>query len=114
MADYSNEMNLAREAAYAGADIIKSYQANFDFKIDLKGKNDLVTEADLEVEKRILEIITDAFPDDHILAEETEQGTSLPVERTWLETPSTALPTLRMAFPFSVSQSPCGKTGCRN
>lgn len=104
MADYSDEMDLARDAAYAGADIIKTYQANFDFEIDLKGKNDLVTDADLEVEKRILEIITDAFPDDHILAEETEQGRSLPEKRSWLIDPIDGTTNFAHGFPiFCVS-----------
>lgn len=104
MADYSNELEIARKAAFAGAEIMRSYQENFDFEIDLKGKNDLVTDADLEVEKKVLNIITDAFPDDYILAEETEQGTRLPEKRSWLVDPIDGTTNFAHGFPiFCVS-----------
>lgn len=99
MTAYEKELETAKHAAYKAADIITSYSDKNDFGIDLKGKNDLVTDADLASEEKILEMITAAFPDDHILAEETEQGQSMPDTRTWLVDPIDGTTNFAHGFP---------------
>ena len=42
--------------------------------IDKKGEIDLVTEVDLEVERRFRELIVERFPDHDVLGEETGRG----------------------------------------
>ncbi|MCJ7772813.1 MAG: hypothetical protein MUP22_06730, partial [Desulfobacterales bacterium] len=57
-------------AALKGAKILRSYFGNVE-NISKKGAIDLVTEADLNSEKAIIETIRNAFPDHSILAEES-------------------------------------------
>ena len=59
----------SRLALQAGA-VLRQYQ-NRDFNISKKGPIDLVTEADLEVEKLVVSKILERFPDHSVLAEET-------------------------------------------
>lgn len=104
MPDYSNELEIAKEAARTAADIIREFKTNRDFEINFKGKNDLVTDADLASEKKILEIIQGAFPDDQILAEETSQQHVVPEQRTWLIDPIDGTTNFAHGFPvFCVS-----------
>ncbi len=87
MPDFSTELKVARTAADAAAEIINKYQHEHSFSINYKGKNDLVTEADLKAEKEILSIIREEYPEDQILAEETASEGLLPEDRTWLIDP---------------------------
>ena len=87
MGPYSGELQTARTAAAAAAELINSYRQNLDFDIEYKGKNDLVTDADLEAEKTILGILSDAYPDDRFMAEESSQDQQMPEARTWLVDP---------------------------
>ena len=87
MSDYTIELNVAKQAAKSAAGIIEKYQEESNFSVDFKGKNDLVTEADLKAEQDILSILRQNFPDDHILAEETSRKNELPEGRTWLVDP---------------------------
>ena len=57
-------------AAYKGGNILRSLYGKIN-KIDKKGAIDLVTEADTESEKAIIETIKKLFPDHTILAEES-------------------------------------------
>ena len=57
-------------AAYKGGNILRSHYGKIN-KIDKKGAIDLVTEADTESEKAIIETIKKLFPDHTILAEES-------------------------------------------
>lgn len=57
-------------AAYKGGNVLRSKYGGVS-KIDKKGVNDLVTEADTESEKIIIETIRNVFPDHTILAEES-------------------------------------------
>lgn len=104
MADYSEELKIAKEAAHSAADIIRDFLNSHDLKINFKGKNDLVTEADVTAEKEILRIIRDAFPDDQILAEETSHQQVLPEKRTWMVDPIDGTTNFAHGFPvFCVS-----------
>lgn len=99
MSNYNNELEVAREAAQAASIIIKEIQANHDFEISFKGKNDLVTDADVQAEQRILEIVREAFPEDQILAEESSTEQVLPIERTWLIDPIDGTTNFAHGFP---------------
>ena len=57
-------------AAYHGGKILQTHFGKI-FKISKKGVIDLVTEADIETEKRIIAIIQKKFPDHSILSEES-------------------------------------------
>lgn len=87
MPNYSKELELAIRAAKEAAEIIRTHNRNQSFDVGFKGKNDLVTDADLASEKKILSLIRDAFPDDEVLAEETEQASSISDDRTWMIDP---------------------------
>ena len=61
---------VAVAAAYKGARVIMPFYGRLS-KINKKGAIDLVTEADIESEKIIIETIKAVFPDHSILAEES-------------------------------------------
>ncbi len=100
MPDYSEELEIAITAAREAADLIQAYRAENTFNVDLKGKNDLVTDADLAAEERILGILRNAFPEDQILAEETEQEPVLPESRTWMVDPIDGTTNFAHGFPI--------------
>jgi myo-inositol-1(or 4)-monophosphatase len=58
-------------AAYKGQRVLLSHYGRGKSKIDKKGVIDLITEADTESEKTIIQTIKKAFPDHTILAEES-------------------------------------------
>ncbi len=97
--DYLKEVDVAREAAFAAAEVMFRYQRQ-GFEIKLKGKNDLVTQADLDCEKAILEIIQKYYPDDQFLAEETHQSSKLTNERTWVIDPIDGTTNFAHSFPI--------------
>jgi len=73
------------KAAFESGRILKSYFGNISH-IRKKGLVDLVTEADVASEKKIIEIIRKAFPNHSILAEESglDQGD---VDHQWIIDP---------------------------
>lgn len=99
MSNYTPELNTARKAAAAAAEIIRDFQSNYNFSIDFKGKNDLVTDADLKSEQQILSIIRDEFPDDCILAEESSEDLAFSEGRTWLIDPIDGTTNFAHGFP---------------
>ena len=62
---------------------------NRDVRIDMKGAIDLVTEADLEVERMCRRILAERFPSHAILAEElsSEAGQGRPSDHCWVFDP---------------------------
>lgn len=80
-----SEFEIARQAALAGGDVIAKY---FRTAIEVRGKQsfNLVTTADIESERIIVQTIRDRFPNDAILGEEGTQG-SLEAERLWIVDP---------------------------
>lgn len=68
--DLSNLKRVGIGAAYKGAEIIRSYYGRIS-KINKKGVIDLVTEADIGSERKIIETIRSVYPDHSILAEES-------------------------------------------
>jgi len=99
MADFTIELNVAKKAAKAASQIISKYQRERNFSVDYKGKNDLVTEADVTAEEEIVSIIQKAFPEDDILAEETAEQATLPQGRTWLIDPIDGTTNFTHGFP---------------
>ncbi len=75
-ADGRSALDVALEAARAAGDIIRGGWDS-DLQITFKGRNDIVTDADVAAEKAVLEILTNAFPDFGILAEESQ-----PIDKT--------------------------------
>jgi myo-inositol-1(or 4)-monophosphatase len=68
--DIEHAERVGIEAIYNGARVIRNYFGRIS-QINQKGAFDLVTEADTESEKKIMETIRKAFPDHAILAEES-------------------------------------------
>lgn len=99
MSKYTPELNVARKAAGAAAEIIRDFQSGSNFSVNFKGKNDLVTSADLKSEQKIISILQNAFPDDHILAEESSDQLTLPEGRTWLIDPIDGTTNFAHGFP---------------
>ena len=95
---YNKELNTARQAVKeAGKCLMRRF--NKTNQISRKGVIDLVTEADLQSEKIILEIIRESFPDDSILAEETGKHGSIK-ERAWIIDPLDGTTNFAHGFPF--------------
>jgi myo-inositol-1(or 4)-monophosphatase len=81
-----HELTAAQEAAKAAAAILLSgwgKAPTFQFK---SSNTDLVTEFDRRTERAVLEVLTDAFPDDGIMAEEGGRHAS-GSGRTWYVDP---------------------------
>lgn len=98
----SQEMNLdvAMKAADKGADYLRKFiRTNRDLNIKYKGKNDLVTEADLQVESILKDHISKAFTDDKFLAEESSDDWILTNDRTWIIDPIDGTTNFAHGFP---------------
>lgn len=99
MSKYTPELNTAKKAAGEAAKIIREFQSSNNFSVNFKGKNDLVTDADLQSEKKIISILKEAFPDDHILAEESSDKLTMPEGRIWLIDPIDGTTNFAHGFP---------------
>lgn len=97
--NYKNELEIAKKAAIEASKIIREYAQKTSLNVRLKGKNDLVTDADIRSEEKIIEVIRSAFPQDQILAEESEAKTSLPEGRVWIVDPIDGTTNFTHAFP---------------
>ncbi len=99
---WEEELAVAREAAQAAGEILNRLFGRVN-RVAKKGRNDLVTEADVEAEKAILDIIAGHFPRDSILTEEAGEQRHGP-ERLWLIDPLDGTTNFAHAFPvFAVS-----------
>jgi len=83
--NWEEELAVAREASRDAGEKLKRLLGRVH-QITRKGKIDLVTEADLEAERTIVEAIRRRFPQDSILTEETGEHKALP-ERVWIVDP---------------------------
>ena len=79
------ELRVAREAARAGGAIVARYFRE-GFAIRDKDVGNLVTEADVEAERAIVEVIRRAFPAHAVIAEEGHQGDA-GAEHLWIVDP---------------------------
>ncbi|MEX2478753.1 MAG: inositol monophosphatase family protein [Gracilimonas sp.] len=99
MSSYKKELKTAKKAASEASKIIREYADKATLNVQLKGKNDLLTDADLASEKKIIDILKAAFPNDEILAEESTQKTELPDGRVWVIDPIDGTTNFAHAFP---------------
>ena len=97
--NFFKELETAKLAANEAAKIIRTYRADESFGIKMKGKNDLVTDADVASEKKVLEVIKAEFPDDQFLAEESTHYTELPDGRIWIIDPIDGTTNFAHGFP---------------
>lgn len=95
----SRDFEVALEAARNGAGVVRSYRKS-DLNLRYKGINDLVTDADLASEKKILEVIRDSFPKDEFLAEETADNLEIPSGRVWIVDPIDGTTNFAYGFPI--------------
>ncbi len=101
---YSQELETAKKAAKEASVVIRGFAKERSFNIELKRKNDLVTDADLASEKKIIEVIKATFPEDHFLAEESNTHTELPEGRVWIIDPIDGTTNFSHGFaPYCVS-----------
>ncbi len=93
-------LDIAMIAADKAAKLIRSFHRDKkDLNIEFKGKNDLVTKADLASEALIKEVIGNKFPDDIFLAEESFDGIALTDQRTWIIDPIDGTTNFAHGFP---------------
>jgi len=93
------DLKTALKAARKGVDTVKSFR-NEKLKIDYKGKHDLVTDADMETERAIIEMISAQFPEDEILAEESFKNLSFSERRLWIIDPIDGTTNFAYDFPI--------------
>lgn len=68
-------LNIAIRAARAAGDlIVREMDRVSDISVDIKGKNDFVTEVDKQAENIIISTIKNSYPDHAFLGEETGQS----------------------------------------
>lgn len=96
---YAKELKIIKKAAIEASKIITEYAERTSFTVEMKGKNDLITDADVASENKIIKIITEAFPKDAILAEESSQKTELPEGRVWIIDPIDGTTNFAHGFP---------------
>lgn len=93
------ELGVAIDSAMeAGKELRRKFGQAIEVK--KKGAIDLVTEADLEAEKIILDRIRRDFPQDYILAEESGDMGEESAQRTWLVDPLDGTTNFAHGFPF--------------
>ncbi len=80
-----NTQDIALFAAREAGGILARF-FNDGFSVRHKGVSDLVTDADISAERRIAEIIRNAFPDHAVLGEEENAG-SIDAEHLWVVDP---------------------------
>lgn len=97
--NYQKELEISKKAAANAAKIISKYASTGAFGVELKGKNDLVTDADLASEKEIINTIKEIFPEDEFLAEESSTKTELPNGRVWIIDPIDGTTNFAHGFP---------------
>ena len=108
---WQKELEVGRTAIQAAGDILSRHlgQVNHIMK---KGEIDLVTEADIQAEKAVLDILRQAYPDDSILSEEAGER-ERSSHRTWVIDPLDGTTNFAHAFPFfavSIALEVRGKT----
>lgn len=85
--EYSAELEVAIAAAREAGSMLREKQGHVT-GVRRKGVIDLVTDADLAAERLIAGRLSDAFPDDQLLAEEgTDAGDNSSSSRRWIVDP---------------------------
>ena len=96
-------LNIAIRAARAAGDlIVREMDHISDISVDIKGKNDFVTEVDRQAEHTIINTIRNSYPDHAFLGEET--GSSGNSDFLWIIDPLDGTTNFLHNFPhFAVS-----------
>ncbi|HKF28818.1 MAG TPA: 3'(2'),5'-bisphosphate nucleotidase CysQ [Candidatus Binataceae bacterium] len=82
------ELILARKAAQAAGDILRGHWRRGDYQIGSKGKDNPVTQADLEADRALKRLLHDPFPGYGWLSEETADSEArLKCRRVWIVDP---------------------------
>lgn len=96
----SKNLETALQAARNAAELIREKAENHrNLDVRFKGRNDIVTEADVQAEKVIINTIKEKFPEDQFLAEETSGEHQLTDERTWIIDPIDGTTNFAHGFP---------------
>ncbi len=95
---WDKELEVARQAAREAGNLLKDRFGRVQH-VTKKGKTDLVTEADFESERTIMDIILKGFPEDGVVAEESGEHTRSS-SRIWLIDPLDGTVNFAHAFPF--------------
>ena len=86
--DLRAEQQVAETAARVAGEIIRLYYDQGGAAIETKADQSPVTQADKDANAAILAILTEAFPDDAILSEETpDTEARLAAKRVWIIDP---------------------------
>lgn len=96
----SPELLAALDAAREGAECVREFSSRASFSIHKKGPRDLVTDADVATERRIIERLKEQFPDDRILGEETAAPDWNPEGRWWIIDPIDGTTNFAHGFPI--------------
>ena len=94
----NKDLEVALKAARKGAAVINSFQKE-EIDIEYKGRHDLVTKADLQTEKEILDVINRHFPDDYVMAEESAGEQRDLDGRVWIVDPIDGTTNFAYRFP---------------
>lgn len=98
----SPELHTAKEAAAAAAEISRDYYRG-NFTVTIKDDLTPVTQADVECEQAIREVILAAFPGDGFFGEETGKS-GMESERLWLVDPIDGTKAFVRQYPFFSTQ----------
>ena len=98
----SAELNAALDAASVAGEISRRYYSG-EFTVTTKSDRTPVTQADIECEQAIRQIISDAFPDDGFYGEETGQS-NMESGRVWLVDPIDGTKAFVRNYPFFSTQ----------
>jgi myo-inositol-1(or 4)-monophosphatase len=86
--EFATELALAKKAARAAGDILRSHWHRGGYEIGSKGHDNPVTQADLEADRALKKILHDPFPDYGWLSEETaDNDARLACRRVWIVDP---------------------------
>ena len=86
--DFSRELPAAKKAARAAGAILQRYYRKGGYQIGSKGRDNPVTQADLEADRVLRETLTAAFPEYGWLSEETvDNSDRLSRRRVWIVDP---------------------------
>ena len=95
------DLAVAIRAAQKAGEVMDKYQEKID-DLDVEEKshhNDVVTEADLEAQEKIVEIISDEFPEDGFKGEEDLETESLS-RRNWVVDPIDGTSNFERGLPY--------------
>ncbi|USZ67877.1 inositol monophosphatase [Halorussus salilacus] len=80
MTDAVDRLAVAERAARAGAEVAaEGFRSGIDVETKT-GKTDVVTEADRAAQRRVIEVVTEEYPDDAIVGEEEDELKAVPDE----------------------------------